>query len=123
MTPKRWLVLGGLMVFLAIVVGPTLNGYLQQKDEIAELGRQVSQREQSVADKQAELRRWEDPKYVEKQARERLGFVKPNQALTVLVNPDGKVVSATDQKGRVVSTTPWYGQVWQSTLAANRGDQ
>lgn len=118
---RRLAILAGLMVFLAVFITPTLNSYLQQQNQIDQLGSQVNAQRKDVADKQAQLKKWDsDPKFVQQQARDRLGFVTPGQTLTVLVDENGKKVSTADPAGKPVSSNPWYGQLWQSALAANR---
>ncbi|MCG8654464.1 MULTISPECIES: septum formation initiator family protein [unclassified Yimella] len=121
---KRMTILGVLLLFLTVIITPTLNSYLQQKHQINELGAQVTQKQKDVSTKETELKKWtNDPKFVKQQARDRLGFVSPGETLTVLVDENGKPVGTVDPSGKKVSTNPWYGQVWQSTLAANRGDK
>lgn len=115
-------ILGVLLLFLAVIITPTLNSYLQQKHQIGELGAQVTSKQKSVGAKESELKKWtDDPAFVKKQARDRLGFVSPGETLTVLVDENGKAVGSADPSGRPISTNPWYGQVWQSVVSANRG--
>lgn len=118
---RRLTILGGLLLFLAVIITPTLNSYLQQQHQIDKLGADVTQQRKDVASKQTELKRWQDPKFVKQQARDRLGFVTPGEQLTVLVDENGKAVGSVDPAGKKVSTNPWYGQVWQSVVSANRG--
>lgn len=121
---KRMTILGVLLIFLAVIITPTLNSYLQQKHQIGQLGAQVKQQQRDVGTKQTELGKWtNDPAFVKQQARDRLGFVTPGQTLTVLVDENGKAVGTVDPNGKKISTNPWYGQVWQSVVAANRGDK
>lgn len=116
----RRLVFGGiLLVFLAVVLTPTVRGYLNQSAQINQLQSQVSAQEKDIAGKQAQLKQWDDPKYVEQQAQQRLGFVKPGQALTVTIDKDGAArQSAGTDVVPAKTTQSWYGQLWDSVAGA-----
>lgn len=118
---RRLTILGALVLFLAVIVTPTLSSYLQQRDQINQLGAQVTSQRASVAQQQAELKKWNDPAYVKQQAQNRLGFVKPGETLTVLVDENGAPLPGSNPTGRTISRDPWYGQVWSSVLGANKG--
>ncbi len=117
---RRLTILGALLLFLAVIITPTLNSYLQQRDQISQLGAQVKSQRASVAQQQAELKKWNNPAYVQQQAKSRLGFVKPGDTLTVLVDENGKPLPGSNPSGRTISTNPWYGQIWSSVKGANK---
>lgn len=116
----RRLVFGGiLLVFLAVVLTPTVRGYLNQSAQLNQLQAQVAAQEKDIAGKQAQLKQWNDPKYVEQQAQQRLGFVKPGQTLTVTIDKDGTARQAAGTDIVTAKTTqPWYGQLWNSVTGA-----
>ena len=126
MLTVRAMVLGLVLLLAFVLVYPTLHSYLQQRTQLEQLRAQVSAAQQTNADLQAELKRWDDPAYVKAQARERLNFVMPGETAFRVVDPqtvpDTAASTATsgaaDGSGAVGSTQPWYLDVWQSVRAA-----
>lgn len=105
-------------VALMVLVGPTLRAYVQQQQQISALRQDVAAQEKAVKDLEAEQARWEDPAYVEQQARQRLKFVKVGEkSYTVLDPQTGGVEVPGMAKG--VSSGAWYASVWASVHAAD----
>lgn len=109
---------GVVALFLVILVAPTLRAYWQQQSDISALRDRVSQQKVTVDKLQSEQARWEDPAYVEQQARTRLKFVKPGEKSYTVLDPkaakgDPKVAHAGG------STDPWYDTIWSSMQAAD----
>lgn len=112
---RRLAVVGALIVFLAVVIAPTVRSYLSQRQQVSQLQAQVAAQEANVRSLQTEQVRWNDPKYVEAQAGTRLGFAKPGQTLTVYVT-DATSRAAAAKKAAQSQT--WYGMLWQSVVAS-----
>lgn len=117
---RRLTVLGALVVFLAVLITPTLRSYLHAQGEIDSLRTKVAAQKADVASLKTQQTRWNNPAYVKEQAAKRLGFAAPGGTLTVVVDESGapRRVSKT---GVVVAappsaTHPWYGQLWQSLV-------
>lgn len=123
---RRMLVLLVLVVVMAAVVAPVLSGYLRQRAEISAAHAQLEAERAEIARLEGELARWEDPTYVEQQARERLRFVKQGEvAFTVLDDTGADYTEAlpgmAPVSDEVLADSPWYGQVWESVRIANEG--
>lgn len=121
---KRIAVLAGILIVLGLMLVPALRGYLAQRAQIAALEEEVAQRSQAVDRLQGDLRRWEDPAFVEQQARQRLKFVRPGETSYQVLDADGLTGSALAASGSVVrpneaAGTTWYGRVWSSLDAAD----
>ncbi len=117
---RRMTILGALVVFLAVIITPTLHTYLQRKSQIQQLTDKVAAQRKDVASKKAQLQKWKSDAYVRKQAQKRLGFAKPGQPLTVVVD-QRNVPHQVKTTGNGVSVKlPWYGKIWQSTLNADK---
>lgn len=112
---RRVAMIGVLLVFLAVVIAPTMRSYLSQRSQVAQLRAQVAAQQTNVASLQKTERNWSDPKYVEAQAGARLGFVKPGQTLTIYVT-DAKAAATEAKKSKDHQT--WYGTMWQSVVAS-----
>lgn len=99
--------------------------YFRQRGEIASLQQDIAQREAAIEELQFEVDRWDDPAYVEQQARERFGWVKPGEVGYRVIGEDGRPVD-----GAVLNTAPeddqpaladaWWLEMWGSTKAADR---
>lgn len=116
---RRMTLLGGILILLAIIVTPTLRGYLQQRSQIESLTQQVEQQHAQVKKLEATKKQWQDPKFIEQQARSELMFVKPGQTLTVYVDSKGHAHDAGPAIAPPGARNPWYGQLWNSVRTAS----
>lgn len=110
--------LGVVLLFLVVLVAPTLRAYIEQKSDINALREKVARQKVTVEELQREQARWEDPAYVEQQARTRLKFVKVGEKSYTVIDPEvrdtsGSIAHSTD------STDPWYDTIWSSMQAAD----
>ncbi|GAA1882247.1 FtsB family cell division protein [Lapillicoccus jejuensis] len=124
---KAWVrgaVLATIVVMLLVTLVPTARSVIRQRSQIAQLHSTIAAQEADVAAQQAELARWQDPAYVEQQARERLKFVKPGEKSYSVIDPadaapslpSGASVAAPSSSG----TLPWYGALWKSVQLADQ---
>lgn len=121
---RRLVVVGAVVVLLAIMLVPTARAYFAQQDQNAALGNRVSRQQQTVDQLQQEIQRYDSDAYVEQQARERLGWVKPGETAWRVVggstgretNHGGGMAIPVDNTG----DTPFYERVWTSVLIADR---
>jgi cell division protein FtsB len=119
----RAAVLALVVCLLAISLAYPLREYLSQRGDISAVRARVAQQEKSVADLRSEEKRWQDPAYVERQARERLHFVMPGETSYVVLEPDeapardGVVESAP----RPVARSPWFTDLWRTVEVAGKG--
>lgn len=112
---RRLAVLGTLIVFLAVVIAPTVRSYVSERQHVSQLQAQVASQRADVASLKATKRKWADPDYVAAQAGQRLGFAKPGKTLTVYVTDDkSKEVAAKQSQAKQT----WYGTVWKSVVSS-----
>ncbi|HEU4806811.1 MAG TPA: septum formation initiator family protein, partial [Homoserinimonas sp.] len=81
-----------IIVLFIVVLAPSLRIWVDQRQEIAALEAEVKAAEEALDDLKDERARWDDPSYVETQARERLYYVKPGE-FSYLVIDDGATVT------------------------------
>ncbi|MGN6412488.1 septum formation initiator family protein [Flexivirga sp.] len=112
---RRLAVLGALIVFLAVVIAPTVRSYISERQHVSRLQAQVAAQQANVASLQETKRKWSDPDYVAAQAGQRLGFAKPGKTLTVYVT-DQKSQQAAAKQAEARQT--WYGTLWKSVVAS-----
>lgn len=121
---QRAIILGVVMVVLLVSYATTLRVYFNQQYHLAEARRQIAEHEQAISDLQDEVERWQDPEYVQIQARERLGWVVPGETGFRVIGPDGKPYGGGTQigaaklpEGEYAKT--WWDRVWGSVAAAD----
>lgn len=90
-----------LLVAGVVILSPSLRILAEQQQEIAELREGLAQSQQEVFDLVEQRDRWQDPTFVETQARERLMFVYPGDITYLVIDDLGGDVSDDDT---VVST-------------------
>jgi cell division protein FtsB len=80
------LVVVGLVLLGFVVLAPSVGLLLEQRRDIAALEEQVAAQESNVEVLQEQQARWDDPAYIEAQARDRLFFVYPGETSFVLLD-------------------------------------
>lgn len=84
----------GLLAAAIVILAPGLKTLVEQQQEIARLEQQVADAQDAVDDLTEQIARWDDPAYVESQARDRLYYVYPGDFAYIVVN--GDQVATTD---------------------------
>jgi len=116
----RAAVLAVVVCMLAISIAYPLRGYLAQRSDIGEYRQRLTEQRERVAALEAAHQRWQDPAYVEAQARERLRYVMPGETAYVVLEageapaPDGVISKAPSDPER----TPWFADLWRSVEVA-----
>lgn len=90
-----------LLVIAVIALAPSIRTFVEQQNQLAALRQAVEDRRDAVDDLNGEIARWDDPAYIEAQARDRLVYVYPGD-ITYLVIDDGSAVTTDD--GAPIST-------------------
>lgn len=117
---RRLAILCAVLVLLALMLVPTARAWYDQRQELEGLRSQVAAQEKSVQDLQDEKARWQDPAYVEQQARQRLKFVKPGETAFTVIGADKLAQTQEGQvRGQMVAPADdaqmsWYTQLWTS---------
>lgn len=114
--------LGLFLVLLVafVVLAPTLRHGVAQQEQLRRLRADVEAAQQRNDELSAEVQRWNDPAYVQAQARDRLGYTMPGERVYRLVNEPGLDVSSPDPDDNDLvrvpegESTPWYLTVWDS---------
>lgn len=115
----RAAVLVVVLVALALAYTYPVRVYLAQESQIAKMQAAQAAQRDVIADKTEEVAKWQDPKYVEIQARERLFYVLPGEVpLLVLNDPVGAALDAGEAPP-APAPDRWYETLWSSIDAAN----
>jgi cell division protein FtsB len=115
-------ILGLLLAALLLAYAYPARTYLTQNAEMARLEKQLVTQQNRIDGLSAENKKWDDPAYLTKQARERLQLVMPGDTAYRVTDP--RYAGPTDpdgsSRGKATSKGPWYGKLWSSTKAADK---
>ena len=134
--PERWLrnirlssftiVMLALVVLGVVVLAPSLKLLIQQRSQIAALEKSVEDQRKSVTSLKDQIARWDDPAYIEAQARNRLLFVFPGE-YSYLVIPQAGTTTVQNAApiSRKIQTTKidWVKSLTSSLLTAGLSTQ
>ncbi len=112
-----------VVAVLTVSYASSMRAFLQQRSHINSLKAQIAEREASIDALEWEKRRWDDPAYVEQQARQRLGYVMPGERTYLVLDQNGQPLepeSSLADPEEVLATTPtaWYDDAWASVELA-----
>jgi cell division protein FtsB len=110
------LVLALASVIVAIAV--PFKIWLGQRSDIASLQTQTSQTEQRLTKLNVQDKRWQQPSYVEAQARKRLHYVLPGHTGHIVLGRSPHVAKDAAAAHAKATTVPWNEQFWQSVQTA-----
>jgi len=122
-----WRLVAILVVFalLTVMYANSLRVYFNQQRTIAEAKAQVEAAQRTVDDLYDQLQRWQDPAFVQAQARERLGWVVPGEVGFHVIGAEGKVlgggvtVSSPTSQQLEEPTEAWWDRLTGSILTAD----
>lgn len=123
----RTLVLSVVVLLAVVLLLPTVRAYVTQTSELRALRSELADVQAQHDELQAELERWDDRAYVEREARDRLNFVMPGERPWRVLDPETVVDDIDPQTGRTITDgpvqgyedgAPWYQAMWESVQVA-----
>ncbi|MGP3984141.1 FtsB family cell division protein [Streptomyces sp. KR80] len=96
---------------LVVALAYPMRQWVSQRSQIAEQQRQAEQARRAVEKLRDERARWQDPAYVERQAREHLHYVRPGEVAYTVVDGTGYDDSPPKDEGE--ADRPWYTDLWE----------
>jgi cell division protein FtsB len=119
----RALVLGAVLILLAVVLAPPLHRYLGARGALQQAEQQRGEDQRQLAALRHQLARWDEPAYIEQQARDRLQFAMPGDTVYVVIRPGEKTgVGGQQQRDTQAVQIPggtWNERLWGSVLTAD----
>lgn len=119
------LVMMGAVVLAVVILAPSLQAFLAQRQEIADQQKTVEQLSAQVDTLKEQRARWNDPSYIRAQARDRLYYVMPGEVSYLVIDDrpptakeDHALVSSKLQKTK----TDWVGSLFGSLMGAGLTD-
>lgn len=109
----RVLTLAAVALAVFLVVFSPLRSWMEQQQQARSLAAQIAQVKAQNAELEAEIKRYQDPEYISRQARERLGYVKPGEITYVVVDPPGakKPQLTSGWTDKDTNDLPWFRQI------------
>jgi cell division protein FtsB len=119
----RAIALAVVFLILTISYASSLRIYFAQSAEIAATQQEITERQVRIADLQTDLTRWNDPDYVQTQARDRFGWVLPGETGYRVVGEDGQPLGGGEISQATKPSPPkdaWWDKLWGSVQAADQ---
>ena len=121
----RTMLVAAMALFLVVILASPFQTYLNRRASVASSERQQRDLAAKVAPLQAQNDLWQDPAYVERQARVRLQYIRPGDTLYTVLDAQGQPLAAggraaapakVAKSGRLPS---WNSQLWASVQDAS----
>lgn len=111
-----------VLFIAALIMAQPLQLLLEQQNDITQTQQQLAQEQQREQDLETQLERWEDPAYVQQQARERFNMVMPGERKYLVIDDE----EASTEPEPNVSTIDediemgWADRLWGSVLTSGQ---
>lgn len=119
---SRAVILLAVVVLLMASYASSLHAWWQQRVEIETKRAEIVRLQDDIDEIDREFTRWEDPAYVEQQARERFGWVMPGEVGYKVIGIDGEVKGASPELSapEPAREPTWYQKLWGSVEEAGK---
>lgn len=112
-----------VLAVLTVSYASSLRAYLTQREHLQDLSAEIDDKRVAIQELEREKRRWEDPAFVEAQARLRLDYVMPGETAYVAIDEDGPLDGGGDLSEPVEGAEDevpdaWWDTTWDSVIAA-----
>ncbi|MEC4017316.1 FtsB family cell division protein [Streptomyces sp. H27-D2] len=101
---------------LVVALAYPMRQYISQRSAVADQRQLAEQAREQVKRLREQKARWQDPEYVERQAREHLHYVRPGETGYTVVDGSGRGRRLT---GDGTADRPWYSDLWDGVDSAD----
>jgi hypothetical protein len=111
-----------MCLFLVVILASPLQTYLSRRASVSASLRQQTQLQKQVSQLQQQTLLWNDPAYIERQARARLQYVRPGDTLYTVLGLSAAPSNPAAAETKPLSTTrtpSWNAALWSSVLSAS----
>jgi cell division protein FtsB len=120
----RSMVVAAMALFLVVILASPFQTYLNRRASVAAAERQQQQLNAHVAELQHETDQWNDPAFLERQARVRLQYIRPVDTLYTVLDANGTPLSPpaaapAEKTARDGHRPSWNSALWSSVQAAD----
>ncbi|HVX70285.1 MAG TPA: septum formation initiator family protein [Mycobacteriales bacterium] len=120
----RAAILALALAFVIVAIALPFKIWLGQRGDLGSLNTQIKRVQARVAQLDAQDQKWNDPAFIETQARKRLHYVMPGESNRIVLGPKPSHVqkeiatAIAHPAAPPESDGPWYSQLWQSMQTA-----
>ena len=113
-----------VLFIAALIMAQPLQLLLEQQNDITQAQQQLAQEQQRQQDLETQLERWEDPAYVQQQARERFNMVMPGERKYLVLDDEAE---PTEPEPTVATLDEdlemgWADRLWGSVLTSGQDE-
>lgn len=121
----RMLAIAAFAALAVLIVITPLRAFIGQQEQIRALNDELAARKAHISELNDTIALWKDPKYVQSQARQRLGYVMPGQTLYYVTGKQGQSAQSGEQRIAEANkarraATPFYMTMWDSITMAGQ---
>lgn len=120
----RTVALLAVLFIAALIMAQPLQLLLDQQSEFAQTQQQLEHETQRQKELETQLERWDDPAYVQQQARERFNMVMPGEHKYLVIDDEEDTLeeskSSTDPLEEETEMG-WADRLWGSVLSSGQG--
>ncbi|MDQ4503639.1 septum formation initiator family protein [Sinomonas sp. ASV322] len=111
-----------VLVAVTVMLAPTVRVFLSQRSEIQTIQADIAAKQSDQANLKSLISRWQDPAFIQQQARDRINMVMPGET-SYWVFGDSASSSASSgatgtSPGKASSSVPWTQSLWDSVRRA-----
>jgi len=119
------MMVAAMALFLVVILASPFQTYLSRRSAVSASQRQQQDLAARVAQLQAQNKLWQDPAYVERQARVRLQYIRPGDTLYTVLDAQGQPLApaAPAAPAKVAKTgrqPSWNTMLWSSIQDASK---
>lgn len=114
----RTVALLAVFFIAALIMAQPLQLLLEQQADITQARQQLEQEEEREQELQSQLERWEDPAYVQQQARERFNMVMPGERKYLVIGGEEEPTEPEPNLAAIEEDIElgWADRLWGSVL-------
>ncbi len=120
----RTVALLAVLFIAALIMAQPLQLLLDQQSEFAQTQQQLEHENQRQEELETQLERWDDPAFVQQQARERFNMVMPGERKYLVIDDEEDALeeskSSTDPLEEEAEMG-WADRLWGSVLSSGQG--
>ncbi len=111
-----------VLFIAALIMAQPLQLLLEQQNDITQAQQQLTQEQQREQDLTTQLERWEDPAYVQQQARERFNMVMPGERKYLVIDGEAESTAPEPNVATVDENLEmgWADRLWGSVLTSGQ---
>ena len=121
----RTMMVVAMALFLVIILASPFQTYLSRRASVASSERQQRQLAAEVARLRQQTEQWNDPAFIERQARARLQYIRPGDTLYTVLDAHGQPLTAEPAPSghrvvRAAHQPSWNSTLWASVRDASK---